>query len=156
MVIAVVAVGEVRRAAEHRGAAGLLVPAHHAVVRDVAPQQGLVVAEPDRAFRPPIAGRDAFDYRTVYAIALEAGIKDPHRRVGVAHRGAVPARLSQWGALHDLGRLRRWCSDRRADLLTPGGLRCVQRLVRTRNGGRHECPSGRPAALTHEHNWGGW
>ena len=39
--------------------AGLLVPAHDAVVRDVAPQQVAPVAELDRAFVPAHAGGDA-------------------------------------------------------------------------------------------------
>ena len=54
LAVARVAVGEVRRLAEHADRARLLVPAHDPVVGDVAPQQVAPVAEPHRA--PPPSG----------------------------------------------------------------------------------------------------
>ena len=61
LAIASVAVGVVRRLAENADRARLLVPAHDAVVGDVAPQQAAPVAEPDRAFAPAHAGGDPLD-----------------------------------------------------------------------------------------------
>src|SRR6185295_14117837 len=56
LAVARVAVGVVGGLAINAGAAGLFVPAHDAVVRDVAPQQAARVAEIDRAFVPARPG----------------------------------------------------------------------------------------------------
>ena len=60
LAVAGVAVGEVRRLAEDADRAGLLVPLHDAVVRDVAPEQVAAVAEPNRPsdHRIPVATLD--------------------------------------------------------------------------------------------------
>ena len=61
LAVAGVAVGVVRRLAVHAGAPGLLVPAHDAVVGNVAPQQAARVAEIDRPLAPAHAGREPLD-----------------------------------------------------------------------------------------------
>ena len=82
--VARVAVGEARRLAEHGDGAGLLVPAHDAVVRDVAPQQRAHVAEPHRAFGPAHAGRELLDLGEAEAVAREALVEDLDVRIGIA------------------------------------------------------------------------
>ena len=59
VVLARVAVGVLDRIAPD-GHAGAGVPAQHAVIRDVAPEQALVFRHPDRAFAPDRAGAQAF------------------------------------------------------------------------------------------------
>src|SRR5262249_3592894 len=84
LAVAGVAVGIVRRLAEDRDCPGFLVPAHDAVVRDVAPQHAARIAEPDRPLAPAHAGREPLDAREREAIFGEARIEDLHRRVGIA------------------------------------------------------------------------
>src|SRR5262249_10522917 len=59
--IAGIAVGMVGMGAEDADMAVLLEPAHHPVVRDVAPQEIAAVAEIDRPLGPAEAGGDALD-----------------------------------------------------------------------------------------------
>ena len=79
--VARVAVGVIRRRAEHADRAGLLLPLHEPVVRDVAPQQVAAVAEPDRPFRPAHARRNALDLGAVDPIPGEGGIEDLDARI---------------------------------------------------------------------------
>ena len=87
LAVARVAVGEVGGLAERAHGAGLLVPAHHAVVGDVAPQQVAAVAEPHRALGPAEAGRQPLDRGAGDAVLREARIEDLDGRVGVALGG---------------------------------------------------------------------
>ena len=72
LAVAGIAVGVVRGPAEHAYPPGLLVPAHDAVVRNVAPQQATGVAEIDRALAPAHVGRDALDACEGQAITRKA------------------------------------------------------------------------------------
>ena len=72
-----VAVGVVGGAPERRHHARRLVPAQHPVVGDVAPDQAVVVAEPDRPLGPPVAGRDPFDRRVVEPVAARTAGQAP-------------------------------------------------------------------------------
>src|SRR5260221_7511646 len=84
LAVARVAVGVVRRLAEDADRAGLLLPFHHPVVRDVAPQQIAAVAEPHRPLAPAEAGRQALDAGQGDAIFREAGVQDFDRRIRIA------------------------------------------------------------------------
>ena len=61
LAVAGVAVGIVRRLAEHADRAGLLLPFHDPVVRDVAEQQIAAVAEPHRPLGKAHAAGDPLD-----------------------------------------------------------------------------------------------
>src|SRR6266446_669042 len=84
LAIARVAVGIVRRLAEHGGAAALLIPAQDAVVGNVAPQQAARVAEPYRTFTPARAGEKPFDAGVEHAIFQKARVEDLDGRVRIA------------------------------------------------------------------------
>src|SRR4051794_34688908 len=81
--IARVPVGVQRRLAEHRDRSAFLVPTHHAVVGDVAPEQRAEITEPYGPFGPAHAAGDALDARCLDAQALEARIEDLDRRVRI-------------------------------------------------------------------------
>src|SRR5262249_31630055 len=83
LAVAGVAVGIVRRLAEHGGAAGLLIPPQDAVVGDVAPQEAARVAEPNRALAPPCAGVEPLDAGIENAIFQKARIEDLDGRVWI-------------------------------------------------------------------------
>ena len=84
LAVAGVAVRVVGRLAIDRRAAGLLIPAQDAVVRDVAPQQAAPVAHPHRAFAPARASIELFDARESEAIFGEAWIEMLDVRVRIA------------------------------------------------------------------------
>src|SRR5713226_3416648 len=64
--------------------ASLLLPLHHPVVRDVAPQEIAAVAEPYRPLAPAKAGRQTLDRGEGQAIFGEARIQDLNRRIRVS------------------------------------------------------------------------
>src|SRR6185312_4977104 len=79
-----VAVGEIGRRAEDRNLARLLVPAQHAIVRQVAPDQATLVAEIDGPFGPAHPAvqffeKDDGDY--IAAELLVEDLKNIHRTV---------------------------------------------------------------------------
>src|SRR6266850_1379517 len=84
LAVARVAVAVVRGLAEHAHGARLLVPAHHAVVRDVAPQEVAPVAEPHRPLVPAAVRGDALHLRQPELVAVEARIDHLDRRIRVA------------------------------------------------------------------------
>ena len=94
LAVAGVAVGVVRGLPIDAGRAGPLVPAHDAVVGDVAPQQAPRIAEPDRPLRPRIALRQPLDARQQHAVFLEALVEDLHRRDRAGVRSGPAARWS--------------------------------------------------------------
>ena len=63
LAVAGVAVGVIGGLAEDADPAGLLVPAHDAVVGNVAPQKTARIAEIDRALVETAAGREPLDAR---------------------------------------------------------------------------------------------
>src|SRR5262249_60124048 len=77
LAVAGVAVGVVRRFSEHADAAGLLLPAHDAVVGNVAPQQVAAVAEPHRPLAPAHAGGPPLDPGHTHAIPPATTVTDP-------------------------------------------------------------------------------
>ena len=82
--VAGMAVGVVRGLAEDRDRAALLVPAQHAVVGDVAPQEVAAVAEPDRTLGPATAGVEPLDRSQRQPVLVEGRIEHAHRRIGIA------------------------------------------------------------------------
>src|SRR5204863_8634256 len=84
LAVARVAVRIVGGLAIDADAAGFLVPAHDAVVRDVAPKQTAPVAHVDRALVPAAAARDLLDAREAEAIFGERRIEVLHVRIGIA------------------------------------------------------------------------
>src|SRR5262249_43012908 len=74
-------VGVVRGLAEHAQPPGLLVPAHDAVVGNVAPQQAARIAEIDRALAPAHVGRDALDAGKGQTITRKTRVEDLDRRI---------------------------------------------------------------------------
>src|SRR5262249_44654568 len=69
--IARFAVAVMRRRTEDADSAGLLAPAHHAVVGDVAPQQVAAIAKPDRALGPAKPGREPLHLCTTKPVLRE-------------------------------------------------------------------------------------
>src|SRR5947209_8034985 len=61
--VAGIAIGVIRGLPEHAHPTGLFIPAHHPVVRDIAPEQVTAIAEPDWPFGPTHAGGDFLDFR---------------------------------------------------------------------------------------------
>ena len=84
LAVAGVAVGVVGGLAEYADRAGLLLPAHDAVVGDVAPQQVAAVAEPGRPLAPAHARGEPLDAGEPQAILAEARIEELDGRVGIA------------------------------------------------------------------------
>src|SRR5439155_13479067 len=68
LAVAGVAIGIVRGAAKHADRAGFLLPFHDPVVRDVAPQEVAVIAEPHRALGKAAAAGEALDRRVAQDI----------------------------------------------------------------------------------------
>src|SRR5207244_2778294 len=89
LAVARVAVCVLGRAAEDADGARLLLPFHHAIVWNVAPQEIAPVTEPDRAFAPAKAGRKPLYRREREVIARETGIEDLNRGIRIA-RGRCP------------------------------------------------------------------
>ena len=87
LAVAGVAVGEVRRLAEHADRPGLLLPLHDPVVGDVAEQDVAAVAEPDRPLGPAEAGGQPLDLGRLMPVAGERWVDDLDERVGVALAG---------------------------------------------------------------------
>src|SRR5262245_59765369 len=79
-----VAVGVVGGLTEDADPAGLLVPAHDAVVGNVAPKETAGIAEIDRALVKAAAGREPFDAWKREPVFVEGRIKTLLRRVGIA------------------------------------------------------------------------
>src|ERR1700746_2271343 len=65
LAVAAIAIAVIRWTAEDRDLAGLLAPAQHAVVGDIAEHQVASVAKPYRTFRPSRAGVETLD-RAIY------------------------------------------------------------------------------------------
>src|SRR5262249_25724428 len=91
--------------AEHADPPGLLVPAHDAVVGNIAPQEAARVAEIDRPLVEAAAGGDAFDAGERDAIFLEAriehldgGVRVAIARVPAGERPRADARRKSAGA----------------------------------------------------------
>ena len=64
---------------------------HHAVVRDIAPDQAAIVADIDRTFRPSEPIRHALDSGIAYLV-LESLVEDLDPRVGIAPIGKIAKR----------------------------------------------------------------
>src|SRR5271156_6077460 len=91
LAVAGVAVRVVRRLAKNADRAGFFVPAHDAIIGDVAPQQVTAVAEPDRPFGPAKTVREPLDRSIEWRLDLvKARIKGSDRRVRIAF-GRFPA-----------------------------------------------------------------
>ena len=84
LAVARIAICVVRWLAEHAYPPSLLVPAHDAIVGNIAPQQATGVAEIDRALAPAHVGRDALDAGEGQAITCKARVKDLDRRIRIA------------------------------------------------------------------------
>ena len=120
LAVARVAVRVVRGRAEDADVPVLLEPAHHAVVRDVAPQQVAAVAEVDRALGPAEAGRDALD-SGVADLEPEPLVERLDARVRVAGAGQVPQGQPQRQLVGDRrpGRERRGAGRGRTQEVAP-------------------------------------
>src|SRR5471030_306318 len=81
--VASVAVGVVRGLAERADFARFLVPAQHAVVRNVAPYQRAAVAEPDRPFIPASPLIQTFDRRHADTQRVKARIEYSDGGIGI-------------------------------------------------------------------------
>src|SRR2546428_799692 len=81
--VARVSVREIGRRAIDAGAARLLIPAHNAIIRDIAPQQAARISEIDRPLAPPHPGREPLHTRQRQTIFREAGIETLDRRVWI-------------------------------------------------------------------------
>ena len=84
LAIAGIAVGVVGGLAIDAGPSGLLVPAHDAVVGNVAPQQAARVAHPHRPLAPAHAGREPLHAGIVDLVFGEARIENLDGRVRIA------------------------------------------------------------------------
>src|SRR4029453_9068400 len=96
-----VAVGIVRRLAIDAHASRSFIPAHDAVVGDVAPKQAARVTEIDRSLAPTHARGEPLDARERQPIFCKARVEDLDRGVGIAlarlpaaERGAGECRCS--------------------------------------------------------------
>src|SRR4030081_2399306 len=72
-----IAVRIVRRLAEHTHVTVFLVPAHHSIVGNVAPDQAAIVPDIDRPFGPAEPGGDALD-GGIADLVLEAWVERLH------------------------------------------------------------------------------
>src|SRR5271170_7638642 len=80
-----VAVRVVRRLAKNADRAGFFVPAHDAIIGDVAPQQITAVAEPHWPFGPAKTVREPLDRGIEWRLdRVKARIQRPDRRVRIA------------------------------------------------------------------------
>src|SRR5437667_12670626 len=84
LAVAGVAVGVVGGLTEEADPAGLLVPAHDAVIGNVAPQETTGIAVIDRALVKATAGREPLDAGKREPVFVEGRIETLHRRVGIA------------------------------------------------------------------------
>ena len=84
LAIARVAVGEIRRRTIDARARRDLVPAQHAVVGNVAPDQAAPVAHPHRSFAPARAGVEPLDARRLDAIFGKARVERDDARIWIA------------------------------------------------------------------------
>ncbi len=109
LLVAGVAVGVLRGLPEDRDVAGPRVPAQHPVRRDVAEQQAVVVAEPDRSLDPAEARGDPLDGGVEHEVALEPRVEHAQRGVGIPRGGLAPAVRRQGRERH-----RRLSNPRRA------------------------------------------
>ena len=104
--IARVAVGEVGRRAEHRRVAGQRVVAHQPVVRDVAEDYAVHVAEPHRTLGPFGPGPDAAQQGRAGDVFLEPRIERLDVRIGIGD-GRIPvapvARRQRWAGRDRVG-----------------------------------------------------
>ena len=73
--VASVAVGVIGGLTEDIDPAGLLIPAHDAVIGNVAPQKTARIAEIDRAFVETAAGHEPFDAREREPVFVESRMK---------------------------------------------------------------------------------
>ncbi len=104
LAVAGIAVGVVRGLAEHAHMAVFLVPAHHAVVWNVAPDQAAIVVNVDRSFRPSESSSDPLD-RGVADLVLEAFVEDLDAGIGIAPVRQIPERQGiGFGRCRDRGR----------------------------------------------------
>src|SRR5262245_44636386 len=78
-----VAVGVVGGLTEDVDPASLLVPAHDAVIGNVAPQETAGIAEVDRALVKTAAGREPLDAGKRKPVSVEGRIETLHRWVGI-------------------------------------------------------------------------
>ena len=84
LAIARVAVGKVGGLAENADGSRFFIPAHDAIIRNVAPEEIAAVAEPHRSFGPAEATGDFFHLRAREAIFREARVDDLDERIGIA------------------------------------------------------------------------
>src|SRR3954451_8725692 len=84
LAVAGVAVGVIARLTEGADPAGFLVPAHDAVIGDVAPQQTARIAEIDRPLVETAAAREPLDARKRDPVFVEGRIETLNRRVRIA------------------------------------------------------------------------
>src|SRR5262249_14852136 len=82
--VAGIAVGIVRRPAINARASRRLVPAHDAIVGNVAPEHAARISEIDRSLAPARAGGGPPHARQRQTIFGKARIENPDRRVGIA------------------------------------------------------------------------
>src|SRR5581483_2301904 len=84
LTVARVAVGVVRRVAEHAGLPGLLVELHDPVFGNVGEQQVAALREIGRSLGPAEAGRDLLQRGGIDPVLRKTGVEDLHRRIGIA------------------------------------------------------------------------
>jgi len=94
LAVARIAVGVIARRAEYADVAVVLEPAHHAVVRNVAPDQVAAIGEVDGPLGPTEPGGDPLD-RGVALPGSEALVEHLDARVGVAGAGKVAERQAE-------------------------------------------------------------
>jgi len=84
LAVASVAVGVIGGLTEDVDPASLLIPAHDAVIGNVAPQETARITKIDRALIKPATGREPLDAGKREPIFVEGRIETLHRRVGIA------------------------------------------------------------------------
>src|SRR6267142_3001264 len=84
LAVAGVAIGMVGGLTEDADPPGVLVPAHDAVIRNVAPQETARITEIDRALVKTAAGCEPLDAGKREPIFVEGRIEALHRLVGIA------------------------------------------------------------------------
>src|SRR5665213_764601 len=92
-VIAGIAVGIVTRLTKYTDGTILLVPAHHAIVGNVAPNQAPQVAEVDRSLAPAAARGNALNGGVAYG-EREAFVERLHIRVRIVRQRSPVASLN--------------------------------------------------------------
>src|SRR6266568_6165355 len=94
LAVAGVAIGVVGGLTEDADPAGLLVPAHDAVIGNVAPQETARITEIDRAVVKTAAAREPLNAGKREPVFVEGRIETLHRRVGIA-LARLPGRQSR-------------------------------------------------------------